>query len=163
MRLRCKCLLLILLLASFSPGFKGQESEKNDVSRLLAAVKLLEQSPFDKRAKDARKSALMWVIETDKVSVIICPILVRNLDDKYKYGSEMLAQYTIGMAAFKLTNAGKDEDSAQLAGIESALTSYEAMVKEKPAAKNSFMDELVAKRSGGTLAEYLAGECKVKK
>ena len=66
--------------------------------------------------------------------------------EKYKYSSEMFGQYTIGMAAYKLSNPGKDEASAQLAGYESALLSYEAMVKEEPKAKDSSMDALLAKR-----------------
>lgn len=104
-----------------------------------------------------------WIIATDKVSVVMCAGLLSRMGDKYKYSSEMLGQYTIGMAAFKLTNPGKDEDSAQLAGYESALISYEAMVKEQPKAKNSFLDELLTKRSDGTLAEFATNSCKDKK
>jgi hypothetical protein len=53
---------------------------------------------------------------------------------------------------------------AQQAGIESALTSYEAMVAEQPKAKNAFMDDLLAKRGQGALAAYVKeNNCKVQK
>lgn len=93
----------------------------------------------------------------------VCSLLVSGIDKKYKYSGEVFAQYTIGMAAFKLANPAKatDEDAAQQSGIESALTSYETMVKEQPKARNAFMDDLVAKQGDGSLAEYLAAHnCK---
>ena len=142
------------------------QEPKDDVSRLIAAAKFLEQTPFDKKAKDVRRWALEWVIATDKVSVSLCGSLVSgvNKGKEYKYSGETTAQYAIGMAAFKLANPGKDEASAQLAGFESVLSAYEAMMKEQPKAKNTFLDELLAKRSDGTLAQYLAdNNCKVKK
>jgi hypothetical protein len=158
----CKSLILILLLVSSAFGSVAQESH-DDVSRLIAVAKFLEQTPFDKKAKDVRKWALTWVIATDKVSVNLCGSLVSgvNKGKEYKYSGEMTAQYAIGMAAFKLANPGKDEQSAQLAGYESVLSVYDAMMKEQPKAKNAFLDELLAKRADGTLAQYLAeNNCK---
>jgi hypothetical protein len=44
------------------------------------------------------------------------------------------------------------------------LTTYEAMLKSQPKAQNAFMDDLVAKRSNGTLPAYvLANNCKDKR
>ena len=160
-----KSLLLILLLVSSAFAAVNQEP-KDDVSKLIAAARFLEQTPFDKKAKDVRKWALEWVIATDKVSVSLCGSLVSgvNKGKEYKHSGETTAQYAIGMAAFKLANPGKDEASAQLAGFESVLSAYEAMMKEQPKAKNTFLDELLAKRADGTLAQYLAdNNCKDKK
>ncbi len=164
MKTHPKFLISILLLLSCSVVAAAQGQKPDEVAALISAVKFLEQSPLDKKAKDLRSSALTWVIQTDKVSVNICANFMREYDDKYKYGSELLAQYTIGMAAYKLSNPGKDEASVQLAGYESALLSYEAMVKQQPKAKNSKLDALVAKRVDGTLAQYVADNgCKEKK
>ncbi len=58
----------------------------------------------------------------------------------------------------------KDEDAAQLAGIGSALTSYESMVRDQQKAKNAFMDDLLVKRNDGSLSKYVAeNNCKDKK
>ncbi len=139
-----------------------QKDEKKEIDLLIQSAKFLEEKPLDKKAKDVRGWAMKWIIATDKVSVNICSLILSG-PEKYKYNSELLGQYTIGMAAFKLTNPdkAKDEDAAQLAGIESALTAYEAMVAQEPKAKIPFMDELLAKRRDGSLAQYvLEKNCK---
>src|SRR5712671_3252506 len=145
-------LIIISLLTAANAS--GQKGEQNEPDMLIKATKLLEEKPFDKGAKDVRPWAIKWVIETDKVSVTVCSLLVSGIDKKYKYSSEIFGQYTLGMAPFKLANPdrAKDEDAAQLAGITSALTSYESMAREQPKAKNAFLDDLLAKRADGSLA-----------
>lgn len=156
-------LILIVLLAPTGLARVVHQDQKNEPEMLIKAARLLEEKPFDKSAKDVRAWAVTWLIATDKVSVTVCSLLLSGTDKKYKYNSEILSQYTIGMAAFKLANPdrAKDEDAAQLAGVESALTSYESMVKEQPKAKNAFLDGLVAKRSTGEFAKFVAeNNCK---
>jgi hypothetical protein len=156
---------LIVLVLFSSVNASAQIDEKDAPATLIKATKFLEEKPLDKEAKNIRSWALTWVIKTDKVSVTVCSMLVSGIDKKYKYSGEVFGQYTLGMAAFKLANPekAKDEDAAQMAGIESALTSYEAMVKEQPKAKNAFLDDLVAKRGDGSLAKHVAeNNCKSK-
>lgn len=139
--------------------------EQSETQRLIETVKLLEEKPLDKSAKDARSWAVGFVIATDKVSVKVCSLIL-GVDKKYKYSSDLVAQYTIGMAAFKLANPERanDEDAAQLAGIQSAVTSYKSILSGQPKAKNSFMDDLLAKSMDGSLSQYvLTNNCKDKK
>ena len=156
----------LIVLVLFSAGnASAQVAEKDAPATLIKAAKFLEEKPLDKEAKNIRSWAITWVIQTDKVSVTVCTLLVSGVDKKYKYSGEIFGQYTIGMAAFKLDNPdkAKDEDAAQMAGIESALTSYEAMVKEQPKAKNTFLDDLVAKLGDGSLPKHVAANnCKSK-
>jgi hypothetical protein len=149
--------VLIVLLTTIGFGSTLQADEKDAPATLIKSSKFLEEKPFDKDAKKVRGWAMEWLIATDKVHLKVCSLLVANVGDKYKYSPEMLGQYTIGMGAFKLSNPDKaeDDDAAQLAGVESALRSYEAMVAQQAKAKNAFMDELLAKRSQGTLAAYV--------
>jgi len=159
-------ILLGLILLLTSVGVSAQKDDKNETDTLIKAVRFLEQKPFDKGAKDVRAWAIKWVIATDQVSVTVCSLLISGIDKKYKYNGEVFGQYTIGMAAFKLANPdkAKDEQATQLAGIDSALTSYESMVKEQPKARNAFMDDLLSKRATGALAQYVAeNNCKDKK
>lgn len=157
------CLALIGLLSSYSSA-RVQQSE-DPRQTLIKAAKILEERPFDKDAKKLRGWAVGWIIETDKVSVKVCSLIL-TLDKKYKYNSELMSQYTIGMAAFKLANPERaaDDDAAQLAGIESAILTYQSMVKTEAKAKNNFMDQLLAKRVDGSLAQFvLDNNCKDKK
>ena len=155
------CLILSLLLAT--AGFSA--SQANGPETFIKATSFTEKKPLDKDAKKLRSAGMKWLIVTDKVSVKVCSLLL-SVDKKYKYSSELFAQYTLGMAAYKLANPDKaqDEDTAQLAGVESALTSYEAIIVEQPKAKNAFMDDLLAKRGQGSLAAYVKeNNCKERK
>jgi len=157
------CLLLLGLLSASANGRSYQQEDP--AQTLIKAAKFLEERPFDKDAKKVRSWAIGWIIETDKVSVKICSMIL-GVKDKYKYSGEMTGQYTIGMAAFKLANPDKagDENAAQLAGVESAIAAYESMIKTEVKAKEQFMDQLVAKKVDGTLAQFvLDNNCKEKK
>jgi hypothetical protein len=71
-------------------------------------------------------------------------------------------QFTFGVAVFKLENPDKknDEGAAQLAGIESMLRTYEAMVKENEKAKNAELDALLIKRTSNELKAVVdAAKC----
>lgn len=155
------CLILSLLLATVGFG-STQADEVNSPEAFIKATRFLEQKPLDKNAKKVRSIAMEWLIVTDKVSVKACSLLL-SVDKKYKYSGELFGQYTFGMGAYKLANPDKaqDEDAVQQAGVESAMTAYEAIVAEQPKAKNAFMDDLLAKRGDGSLAAYVkANNCK---
>lgn len=123
-------------------------------SELIKAAQYLEENPFSKDAKGIRAFAVKYVIETDEVSVVVCggELTSPLLDKKNKNSTELIGQYTIGMAAFKLQNpSNKNENDAQLAGIESTLRAYEKMTAEKPKTKHDGMDGLLAKRNASEL------------
>lgn len=156
------CLVLSLLLAAVVFGKGDQADEVNGPEAFIRATRFLEQKPLDKDAKKLRGQAMGWLIATDKVSVKACSLLL-SVDKKYKYSGELFGQYTFGMGAYKLANPDKaqNEDEVQQAGVESALSAYESIVAEQPKAKNSFMDDLMAKRRDGSLAGYVkANNCK---
>lgn len=101
-----------------------------------------------------------YLIQTKDVSLVLCTSDATKavFDKKYKFSNELFSQNIYGMAIFKLENPDKatDEKAAQLAGVESMLRAYEAMVKQNPKAKYAAADELLAKRTDGTLAKFVA-------
>lgn len=158
--------VMAVLFSSPVLGRGEQKDDKDSPDKLIKAAKFLEEKPFDKNAKDVRGWALNWIISTDKVSVTVCSLLISGIDKKYKYSGEIFGQYTIGMAAFKLSNPekAKDEDAVQFAGIESALIAYRAMMTEQPKARSAFLDDLVAKSADGSLPNYVVqNNCKDRK
>ena len=162
---RISGLMLILLLSSTGLA-QTQNSERNEPEMLIKAARFLEQNPLDKKAKDIRGWAVGWIIATDKVTVNVCSLIISGVDKKYKYNTEVFGQYTIGMAAFKLANPdkAKDEDAAQLAGVESALVFYESIIREQPKVRHAFLDDLLAKRGQGELAKFVKeNNCKSQK
>jgi len=156
--------ILVFTLGPAAIGSSFQSDEREASEKLIKTARFLEQKPLDKETKELRAWAIKWLIVTDKVSVSVCSLML-GVEKKYKYSSDLFTQYTIGMAAYKLSNPDKaqDEDATQLAGVESAITSYEAIVAEQSKARNAFMDDLLAKRSQGTLADYVKeNNCKSK-
>ena len=150
-------LTLLLVLAIFGV-FSESHAQTFGKVELIKAAKFLEMRPFDEQAKTIRALAVDYVIRTDEVSVTICVGKAAEslLDKKNKKSSELVAQYTIGMAAFKLQNPdNKNELDAQLAGFESALAAYEKMISEKPKTRHPGMDDLLSKRNAGELKAFL--------
>jgi len=153
-------LLIIGLTAQIGVG----QTTNKDKETLIKIVRLLEEKPFDENAKKYREWGFLYVAETKDVSVKVCTDTIKPvMDKKFKYNTELMIHHSLAMAAFKLENPSKadDEAAAQLAGLESALKSYEAMIKEKPKAKFAALDELVEKRNKNELAAYIAANnCK---
>lgn len=144
--------LLLFLVSAFAASGFAQSFGKEQI---IKAAPYLEANPFSKEAPTIRALAVKYVIETDEVNVIVCggDLMAPILDKKNKNSSELTAQYTIAMAAFKLTHPeNKDENDAQVAGLESALRAYEKMISEKPKTRHDGMDRLLKMRDNGELA-----------
>lgn len=161
-----RILVLLLSVLCFALAYQnafgqGKPSDKED---LIKIVRFLEEKPFDENAKKYREWAFLYLVETKDVSVTVCTDGIKPvMDKKNKYSGELLVHYSLAMAAFKLENPSKanDENAAQLAGVESMLKSYEAMVKEKPKAQFAGLDTLVEERNKNQLAARLAANnCK---
>lgn len=151
-------LIFTLFLITLTAQIGFAQNKPSDKETLIKATQILEAQLFQDKAKDFRGWAMRYIIETDDVSITVCSQMFSSImDKKNKYSSELLAQYSMGMAAFKLANPDKanDENSAQLAGMESMLKAYENMVKEKPKAKFQALDDLVAKRDKGELKKLV--------
>lgn len=148
-------LIFALFVISLTAQIGFGQTAAEEQNLLIKSARFLEEKPFDKDAKKVRSWAMSYVIQTKDVHILICggELLSPVLEKKNKFGSELLGQYTIGMAAFKLANSDKaaDENAAQLAGLESMLKAYEQMLKENPKAKFDGMDALLAKRDKGEL------------
>jgi hypothetical protein len=151
-------LAFIFLAIAVQTGFAQNEKEL-----VIKTARALETNPLANDTIKMREKALRWVIETDEVHLIVCGgVFSMFSDKKNKNGSDMIASYTIGMAAFKLENPAKanDENAAQLAGLETALKTYEAIVKEKPKTKNDGIEALLVKMNNGELAAAVnAADC----
>jgi hypothetical protein len=151
-------ILMLLAFALFSQTIKAQQTI--DKTTFIKAVKILEQDPFIKDAKKYREVLTFYLIETKDVGVVVCTSDATKtlFDKKYKFSNELFGQNMYGMAVFKLENPDKkdDEKAAQLAGVESMLRAYEAMVKQNPKAQFATADDLLAKRTNGTLAKFVA-------
>ena len=148
-------IILAILFVGLAANITFAQSKKEkDRNSFINNAKLLEKKPFDPNANAAREWGFKWLVETDDVSVSLCSETMKLIPEKKnKFNSELLMQFTFGTAVFKLENPDKkdDETAATVAGLESALKAYEAMLAENEKAKSAGMDDLVAKRDKGEL------------
>ncbi|HRH42351.1 MAG TPA: hypothetical protein PKY82_12055 [Pyrinomonadaceae bacterium] len=144
----------------------AQTQKEKDRASFISNTRLLEKKPFDPNADVARQWGFKWIADTDDVSVVLCSDTMKLIPEKKnKFKSELLMQFTFGMAVFKLENPDKknDEVAAQLAGVESMLRAYEVMVAENEKAKNTELDALLVKRNNNELKALVeATKCEKK-
>ena len=150
------CLSVLVVICGIGGSLVHAQT---DSEKFIKASSFLEQKPLDKTAKDLRAWAITYLANTTEVRFAICSSdLTKPLMDKTgKYNAEIFAQYTIGMAAFKLANPERkaDENAAQLAGFQSALSAYKAIVKQDPQAKTAAIDDVLAKSDKGKLLDLI--------
>ena len=141
-------------------------STPEERARVVKIAHLLEANPLSKELKAEREWALRWLIEVPDISITLCSKLpdVSALG-KYKYRGELIVQSTLSQAAFVIENPdmAKDLAAASLAGMESVLRSYKAILNENPKATSKYLDEMLDKRNREELAGFvkeLAAGCK---
>jgi hypothetical protein len=150
-------MLFAILIAGFAAQGAYAQDEKDLVIRTARA---LETSPEDPETIRMREQSMRWIIQTDQVTVNVCGGVFELFGNKKNNnGPDMTASYTVAMAAFKLAHPDQvsDDKAAQLAGLESALKTYEVLVIAKPKTKNDPVEKLLVKRNNGELAALVAG------
>lgn len=162
-----KRIAILLLLGIFAFGIQtsfAQSKADKDKAAFISNTRLLEKKPFDDNAPLARQWNFKWLTDTKDVTITVCSGTLKLIPEKKnKFHSELFLQFNFGMAVFSLQNPDKkdDEVAATVAGLESALRTYEVMVAENPKAKNQAMDDLLAKRVSDDLTSYAeANGCK---
>ena len=135
------------------------QSQKELVTK---AAQGLETAPLAAETIKMRDKALAWLNETDEVSAKSCSgvFAMFGASNKNMHAVDMTASYTIGIAAFKLEHPDKasDENASQLAGLELALKTYEALVKVRPKTKYESAEVLLLARRDGVLASLVDSE-----
>ena len=160
---------LVFSLSAFAQNKRGPATREERATAVKIA-RLLETEPFNKDAKKSREWFTLWLIEVPDISVEVCTGYLKPLyDSKSKnYATEIATQMIFSSAAFIVEHRDQAQDrvAVNLAGVEGALKTYEAIVKEKPKAKWEFLEGLIAKREKGELRTYVEEiaktECKSK-
>jgi hypothetical protein len=163
--------LISLILISLSILSFTQDEPKHAPStpaerqRFLALTRKLEQAPLDRSLYEEKKWAKQWLEAIPDVNVNICAPILFGVDfvtEQNKYTPQLSYQATFGSAAYIIEHPDKagDMDAQFLAGVESALKSYSAIVKNDPQAKSKALDALLEKQKQGKLADFVRSASK---
>ena len=134
-------------------------------ARVVALTRSLERDPLSENASATRQWLRKWIIEVPDIRVYACDnLLGHGLGDNYPYSTEVKLQPMFSAAAFAIEHPdrARDEHAQHQAGVEGALRVYEALLKSKPEGKSVFLDDLLAKRDHGELADHVAKLAKEK-
>jgi hypothetical membrane protein len=159
--------LFLICLAQVQCTLGPGLSTRDDRGKVVALTRSLERDPLGETAPATRQWLRKWIIEVPDIRVYACDdLLGHGLGHNYPYSTEVKLQPMFSAAAFAIEHRDKARDHyAQYhAGVEGALRVYEALLNSKPDAKSAFLDDLLAKRDRGELADHVAKlakeECK---
>ncbi len=147
---------LLLLSLSFLPALAQNSrgpSTPEEREKAIKIAKHLETDPLSATAQDDRKWLVKWIQDIPDITVNICPaILPRVAESTRKFGHEIWLQTMFGEAAYIIQHPNStDEDAPYIAGVESALTMYQNLLKVRPEARWGALDDLLEKEKDGTL------------
>jgi hypothetical protein len=134
-------------------------STAEERAKVVELTRSLEREPLGENAAATRQWLREWAIEVPDIRVYVCDdLLSPGLSDNYLYSSEINLQRMFSAAAFAIEHQDKarDEIAQYTAGVEGALRVYEVLLKSKPDAGSAFLDEFLAKRDHGELADHVA-------
>ena len=164
--------LFLLSIVSFAQNEpKRAASTAQERQRFIALTRKLEQSPLDKSLYQEKAWAKQWLEDIPDINVTICAPVLFGTDfirEQNKYTPQLSYQATFASAVYIIEHPDKKGDTTAqyLAGVESALKAYNALVKSDPEAKSKTLDDLLEKQKQGKLADFVrdaSKECDDKK
>lgn len=130
---------------------------ETDAARAARYTVALEKDPLGTKAADQRQWLLLWVTETPDYNVTACDVLGEGQKVGAPYSAELLAQQIFGNVAYQIAHpaGGRDEITLQMAGVESTLRTYQAIVARDPTAHIPYLDTLLEKQRSGELKQFM--------
>lgn len=130
---------------------------EKDVDRAARYTVELEKNPLSTEAPDQRQWLLHWVNDTPDYTVTVCDVLAEGQKVGSPYSAELFAQQLFGNVAFQIAQPTglKDEITLQMAGIDSVLRTYRALLARDPTAHVTYLDTLLEKDRAGELKAFM--------
>ena len=160
MKIATLSVALLALLVCAMPAYaeSSEHSSPEDRQRVVSIAHNLERAPLDAALRHDRAWAMQWLVDAPDVTVNACLDPLGGISQKqYAHTPEIIAQYTIAMAAFIIENPAKenDQDAQQIAGVESALNAYRAMRAAQPDDKSPALEKLLGLKDRGELPGFV--------
>jgi len=150
--------MIAFALPQFVRAQQRGPSTPEERAKAVAIAHALEEDPLAKDAKEKREWMIQWLMDIPDITVKVCSAFVGDLPKAGKnHSTEIFSQMILSGGAFMIEHPEKaqDEQAVHLAGLQSALHAYEAILKKEPDAHWPYLDTLVKKRDAGTLADYV--------
>ena len=147
----------LLIAASLAAAAACSAAPESDVARAARYASELEKNPLSNDAPDQRQWLLLWLNDTPLYTVTVCDVLSEGQKVGSPYSAELFAQQLFGNVALQIAQptGRKDEITLQMAGIDSVLRTYRAILARDPTAHVAYLDTLLEKERAGELATFM--------
>jgi hypothetical protein len=150
-------LFLVCVVLIYEAHARGP-STPEERAKVIELTRMLERDPLNADADANRQWLQEWTRDVPEIRFHVCNELLRDgLGENYPYSREINLQTIFSGAVFTLEHQDRmrDDVSAYIAGVEGSLRMYEALVRSRPDARSAFLDDLVAMRERGELADHI--------
>jgi len=150
---------------SLASAWQKRPSTPEERAKALEIAERLERDSFAKTAKEDRGWMVAWISEVPDFNLVICsdaltPLLLSKKDEQtaiwfngFAGGTAFVVQHPESM---------RDLNAVNVAGVQSALRSYQNAIAKNPKFKIDAMEQLLAKAKDGRLTEEMlrtAAQC----
>src|SRR5215813_3372517 len=152
--MRRASLIALILVSSWAVSVSLAQNESKrapstpeERQRFISLTHKLEQEPLDKSLYPEVKWAKKWLDDILDVNVTVCAPFLFGVDfvrEENKYAAQPSYQATFPEEVYIIEHPDKKSDTTAqyVAGVESALKAYGAIVKRDQSAKSRALDEL---------------------
>lgn len=127
--------------------------------RVVEITRRLERAPFGRNADADRIWLMQWIDEVPDVNIRYCPGPIYGLIEGDYQGRTFWLQSLFGMSAYLVEHYPQRETESwvkvQVAGLESAVASYQAARKAGETRRIPALEKLVKAKAAGTLAKVV--------
>jgi maltose-binding protein MalE len=162
MMMRRLIIISLIITCGFSASNafaqKRGPSTPEERKRAVEIATLLENDPLNKEAKALSREFLIWLIEIPDITVTICTGMLGDYSKiKGEYAGTITTQLSFAETKFVIEHPdqAKDEYQVYLAGVESALKTYQNIKKVKPKVQLEPLEQLLVKQQAGELPDFI--------
>lgn len=149
---------VLCVAVSSSAAFSQKSTTPEKRAQMIQLIAALEQNPYHKDAKAARRAVLEWLTSAPDVTVTICAALLIDVTKlKDDDGAILFGQLPFAEARFILEHLDRASDTHAIhqAGVEGVLRAYAAMKAAKPTLALAPIETLVRIQSDGKLSDFV--------
>jgi len=156
---------LSLTTSAQSSDWQTKEDYLRDTAQVAKTILWLEQNPFPELFSERQQKsayAFKWIEGAPYMVNVNATFLQPVLEDsKFAYKDMMVSQFLFGKGLYLIQHNGdKNEDEANLRGVQSMVTLYKHIKATDKRAKNKLLEKMEAAADKNKLRMYILSQMK---
>lgn len=156
--MRIQSLALLLSIACLATAAQAvEQATESDSAKMIRLTRTLERDPLGDANNSTRAWLLDWLMQTPDHTVVVCDVVsLPAKDHRAPNAGIYLLQQMFGNGAYQIEHPDdKDASAPLLAGVESMLRAYSAVLTQEPQSRIAYLDTLLEQQKAGTLEQYM--------